>query len=92
MAKSKHIIDSPEEVKKDGGTRASKKAFTFNKNNFFDEVIELGQLGKIQFSRSPKADGAYPTYSTFVTTDSKIAKALREHAEQNPKCKIFEKQ
>ena len=89
MPKSKLIVEEGVEVTKGA---SGKKTYVFNQNKTSKESYDLGNQGVIEFSRQKDANGLYPDFGTFVTTDQKVANALRAYAEKNPHARIFEKQ
>lgn len=71
---------------------SGKKTYVFNKNTSFEAPCDLGEQGTIKFSRTKMPNGSYSDFSTFVTTDEEVAKALKAYAKNNPWAFIFEKQ
>lgn len=89
MPKAKLIVEEGVEVTKGA---SGKKTYVFHQNHTSNDPCNLGDQGIIEFSRQKDANGLYPDFGTFVTTDQKVAKALRTYAEKNPHARIFEKQ
>jgi len=87
MPKAKLIVEEGVEVAKGA---SGKKTYVFNQNNTSNEPCDLGDQGTIKFCREKNANGAYADFGTFVTTDQKIANALRAYAKANPAAFIFE--
>lgn len=92
MPKSKLVVEEGDTGAGASKTAKAQKTYNFNKGIGYDEVIDLGSFGTIQFNRTPKPNGEYPTCAAYTTTDAKLAEALRNYAKENPGCMIFENQ
>ena len=89
MRKSKLVVEKDAGVTKEA---LGDKTYVFTKNKGLHLPCDLGDQGVIKFSVRQYDDGKKTDFGTFVTTDKKVANALRAYAEENPHACIFEKQ